>query len=256
MARWHSEHSDGDLQGASGAGAGLANKGGRRVTSAHSGSARRGSEGSPPAVRLRPTVADCQRAAGEETGVRRGKLRQRDGGSRRFRRGRRRRGFRRPLHAPPAARPRATARVFEAGTASAGPGTGTAIRARAATSRAGVLVLSSPRSCSRSGTGASATRRSRRSCATSTTSPTASTCAATSSSTRASARRTSTRRRAAGGETTDGDEVSARFCIMATGCLSAANMPRFEGLERFAGRATTPAAGRTRRSTSPASASA
>ena len=39
--------------------------------------------------------------------------------------------------------------------------------------------------CSRSGSGASATPRSPRSCATPTTSPTASTCAATSSSTRA-----------------------------------------------------------------------
>ena len=33
-----------------------------------------------------------------------------------------------------------------------------------------------------------------------------------------------------------GDRVSARFCIMATGCLSAAQVPRFEGLETFQGR--------------------
>jgi cyclohexanone monooxygenase len=32
-----------------------------------------------------------------------------------------------------------------------------------------------------------------------------------------------------------GDEVGAQFLIMATGCLSAANVPRFEGLERFEG---------------------
>jgi cyclohexanone monooxygenase len=32
-----------------------------------------------------------------------------------------------------------------------------------------------------------------------------------------------------------GDRVSARFCIMATGCLSTAQPPRFEGLETFAG---------------------
>ncbi len=32
-----------------------------------------------------------------------------------------------------------------------------------------------------------------------------------------------------------GDRVSARFCIMATGCLSAAQVPRFEGLETFGG---------------------
>jgi len=36
--------------------------------------------------------------------------------------------------------------------------------------------------------------------------------------------------------THDGTEVSARFCIMATGCLSAANTPAFPGLEQFAGR--------------------
>jgi cyclohexanone monooxygenase len=32
-----------------------------------------------------------------------------------------------------------------------------------------------------------------------------------------------------------GDTVSARFCVMATGCLSAARMPDFPGLESFAG---------------------
>ncbi len=33
-----------------------------------------------------------------------------------------------------------------------------------------------------------------------------------------------------------GDVVAARFCIMATGCLSAARVPDFEGLDRFKGR--------------------
>ena len=61
--------------------------------------------------------------------------------------------------------------------ASAAPGTGTAIPARAATSRARTIPTRSPTSSSRSGTGPSATPPSRRSCATSTTSPTASTCA-------------------------------------------------------------------------------
>jgi cyclohexanone monooxygenase len=32
-----------------------------------------------------------------------------------------------------------------------------------------------------------------------------------------------------------GEEVSARFCLMATGCLSARNVPDFPGLERFRG---------------------
>ena len=54
-----------------------------------------------------------------------------------------------------------------------------------------------------------------------------------------------------------GDRVTARFCIMATGCLSAAQVPDFPGLETFAGPAVSHRhAGRTRASTSPASASA
>jgi cyclohexanone monooxygenase len=36
-------------------------------------------------------------------------------------------------------------------------------------------------------------------------------------------------------ETDRGDSVSARFCIMATGCLSTARIPAFPGLEHFAG---------------------
>jgi len=34
---------------------------------------------------------------------------------------------------------------------------------------------------------------------------------------------------------TERGSVSARFCVLATGCLSSANMPRFPGIERFAG---------------------
>jgi cyclohexanone monooxygenase len=36
-------------------------------------------------------------------------------------------------------------------------------------------------------------------------------------------------------ETEDGARMTARFCIMATGCLSVANKPRFAGMETFAG---------------------
>jgi len=36
-------------------------------------------------------------------------------------------------------------------------------------------------------------------------------------------------------ETDRGDKVSARFCIMAVGCLSAPNRPRFEGIDDFKG---------------------
>jgi cyclohexanone monooxygenase len=38
-------------------------------------------------------------------------------------------------------------------------------------------------------------------------------------------------------ETGRGDHVSARYCIMATGCLSSAKIPAFPGLESFAGKA-------------------
>ena len=94
----------------------------------------------------------------------------------------RRRRIRRALHAPPAARARPLGArlrgrrrrrrhlVLE-------PLSGRALRRR----EHGLLLLVLATSCSRSGTGPSATPPSRRSCATSTTSPTASTCAATSS---------------------------------------------------------------------------
>ena len=36
-------------------------------------------------------------------------------------------------------------------------------------------------------------------------------------------------------ETDQGDHVAARFCVMATGCLSSANRPNFKGVERFTG---------------------
>jgi cyclohexanone monooxygenase len=36
-------------------------------------------------------------------------------------------------------------------------------------------------------------------------------------------------------ETDKGDRVSARFCIMATGCLSAAKVPEIAGIESFQG---------------------
>src|SRR5438094_557157 len=36
-------------------------------------------------------------------------------------------------------------------------------------------------------------------------------------------------------ETDRGDKVSARFCIMAVGCLSATNRPAFAGIEQFHG---------------------
>ena len=35
--------------------------------------------------------------------------------------------------------------------------------------------------------------------------------------------------------TSDGEVLNARFCIMATGCLSSTNTPKFEGLSSFEG---------------------
>ena len=37
-------------------------------------------------------------------------------------------------------------------------------------------------------------------------------------------------------ETDRGDTIAARFCIMATGCLSSARVPDFEGLSEYAGK--------------------
>jgi len=57
--------------------------------------------------------------------------------------------------------------------------------------------------------------------------------------------------------TTDrGDRIRARFCVMASGCLSVPNNPKVPGLESFRGRSITPPAGRSSRSTSRAYASA
>ena len=110
---------------------------------------------------------------------------QRHAAQSRLRRGDRRRRLCRALHAASAAwdgAERARARGGRA--ASAAPGIGTAIPERAAMSRACSTRFSSRTSCSRSGTGASATPHSRSFCATPITWRTGSTCAATSSSTR------------------------------------------------------------------------
>jgi len=37
-------------------------------------------------------------------------------------------------------------------------------------------------------------------------------------------------------ETDSGERIAGRFCVMATGCLSSWNMPRFKGLEQFQGK--------------------
>ena len=171
--------------------------------------------------------------------------------------GDRRRRVRRPVHAAPAARARASRRACSRpAAASAAPGTGTAIPgARCDVESMRVLLPVLRRAAAGVGLDASATPPSPRSCATPTTSPTGSTCAATSSFdtrvTPAALRRG--RGRAGRSRPSDGDRVvGARFCIMATGCLSSPqHCPTFPGLDELRGRrATTPATGRTRASTS------
>ena len=82
--------------------------------------------------------------------------------------------------------------------------------------------------------------------ATPTMSPTVSTCAGTSCSTRASPpRRFDETAKGWRIETDRGDKVFAKFCIMAIGCLSAANHAPFKDRENFHGaRSITPANGR------------
>ena len=119
---------------------------------------------------------------------------------------------------------------------SAAPGTGTAIRARAATSRACSIRSPSRRSWTRNGTGRRSTRRNLKSSPTPTISPIASIFAGISCSTRASSRRRSMKKPSCWQIETDrGDRVSAKFCIMAVGCLSAPNRPAFKGIQDFRG---------------------
>ena len=97
-----------------------------------------------------------------------------------------------------------------------------------------LLVLAT--SCSRSGTGRSASPASRRTCATSTTSPTSSTFAGTCSSTARSSRRSSTRTRTLGGSTsTTGGTSPAGSSSRRSGLLSAPTLPRYEGMDSFEG---------------------
>ena len=78
--------------------------------------------------------------------------------------------------------------------------------------------------------------RSLKSYATPIISPTATTCAATSNSRRASRALTSTKPPLLWTVTTDkGERHTARFCVMATGCLSAPNHPKFPGMDTFKG---------------------
>ena len=94
---------------------------------------------------------------------------------------------------------------------------------------------------------AGAARRSRR---TSITSSTGSTCAATFNSAHASRPRPSTRtKRGGSSRPTAGERLSTRFCVMATGCLSAPTLPDVPGrrLVRGSHPADQPVAERGRR---------
>ena len=120
--------------------------------------------------------------------------------------------------------------------ASAAPGSGTAIRAPAATSKACSTRSPSPRNWTRSGTGRRSTRRSLKSSPTPTISPIVSTCAAhIVFDTRVTAATFDENEKCWLIETDRGDKVRAQFCIMAVGCLSAPNRPAFAGMEDFRG---------------------
>ena len=125
-----------------------------------------------------------------------------------------------------------SALVLEQARVSAGRGSGTATRARAATSEHHLLDLLPGRtSSSRSGRGPSATPPSRRSSAISSTSPTASTCAATSAfSTRVGGRGVQQERARFWSVTTgSGERLSAGLPHHGDGGYG------IPGLERFAG---------------------
>ena len=118
----------------------------------------------------------------------------------------------------------------------AAPGTGTVIRARVATSRACSIPSPFRRSWTRNGTGRRSTRRSLKSSPTPTILPIASICAGISCSTPALHAATFDEEAKCWSIETDrGDRVSAKFLIMAVGCLSAPNRPNFKGLEDFRG---------------------
>ena len=118
---------------------------------------------------------------------------------------------------------------------SAAPGSGTAIPARAATSRAWNTPTRSPTSCSRNGSGPRSTPPSRRFSATSTMSPTGSTCAGASSSRREWSRRCSTSRRTAGRSTTDRGDRSPPSSASWPPDPVGGEHARLEGLETFRG---------------------
>ena len=122
-----------------------------------------------------------------------------------------------------------------------------------------VLLQLRRRARSRSGSGPSATPASPRSCATSNTSPTASTCGATSASTPAVSRRDVRRGHRAGGRvrTDDGDDGRRAVPDHGDGLPVVGQHARHRRAStRSRATRSTPAGGRTRASTSPASGSA
>ena len=178
-------------------------------------------------------------------------------GRRRGGRGRRR--VRRALPAQPAAPGSASRRsCSRPATTSAARGTGTAIRAPAATSRPPTTRTRGTPSSRPSGRGRRSTPRSPRSCATCSTSPTSTTCARTSASARPSTAAAWDDATSTWSVTTGaGDTIRCRWYVMATGCLSVPKDRRHRRRRPLpAATSTSRAAGRTRASTSPASGSA
>ena len=152
------------------------------------------------------------------------------------------RGVRGHVHAAPRARPRACRRgCSRPATAWAARGTGTAIPARAATSRACSTRTSSPRSSSRNGSGSERyatqpeildVREPRRRPVRPPPRHAVRDARAVGDLRR---RRRPLDDHAPSGSPTATHEVLAQFLIMATGCLSSANVPDFPGRDTFAG---------------------
>ena len=144
------------------------------------------------------------------------------------------RWLRRHVHAARCG-PRVLARVFDAATASAAPGTGTAIPGPAATSRASTTRSPSTRTSSRSGPGASGTRTQPEILSTPTTSPTASTSARTSSSRRASTRPCGTTRPPLDDRHVEGRDHLGAVLRDGVGCLSTPKLPEIPGVDELPG---------------------
>lgn len=124
---------------------------------------------------------------------------------------------------------------MKSATALVVPGTGIAIRAPGVTPRANTTVIRSLKSSSRSGNGVEDTRSSPKYCVISNTLRSDSTCDVTLRLERKSLRPSLARPRHVGTCAPPAERISSQFLISTVSCMSAANVPKIEALERFDG---------------------